>query len=230
MTFVFSTAAYESTASGTAAPSLGLPGATTAGPFYAPLDVTSALGVNAQSLSDFDAPRRVNMLVGGGELAALACATAAAFSALVVDLPPVRETFSTEAHVAWHWDLESQVNFVHLAPSVRDVASASRLFAAIDSIIATGDRAKALDSVYDTVEDLLISARFCAAQCILSAATQRLRDRSPLPQSVFMSMLAVTRPWRRELRHFREELAVAVSARFKSDPAAAPSELIMGLL
>lgn len=60
-------------------------------------------------------------------------------------------------------------------------------------------RSEALDHVFNTLEDALLKGKHEEVRGVLSASLPYI---GKMPESVFLSILVVTRPWR---MHFEEE-------------------------
>lgn len=95
--------------------------------------------------------------------------------------------------------------------------------------VAAGNRTDALDSVFDTIDDLLLAGSIERVRWILRAATQHV-DGEELPTSAFLSMLTITRPWRATLDDERTELARRLQIRVDREAGADASErFVVGL-
>lgn len=88
---------------------------------------------------------------------------------------------------------------------VRAAGTAQGLITRIREQLAAGRRARAVDIVYDGVDELLLSKSFDVATIVIRAIVQ-----NKLPLAILLSVLTVSLPWRDMLGPVRLELVEAV--------------------
>ena len=85
---------------------------------------------------------------------------------------------------------------------------ASILITQIREQINAGRLARAVDSVYDAVDELLLAGSFSDATDLIRAIIQR-----QLPLPILLSILTISLPWRERLGPVRSEVVEAVRSR-----------------
>lgn len=77
----------------------------------------------------------------------------------------------------------------------------------IQEALAADKRSRALNLIFDTIENLLLAQAFGEAEACLQAL---IRSKPPLP--CILAALTVIKPWRQELRTVRADLIAVVLA------------------
>ena len=99
---------------------------------------------------------------------------------------------------------------------------ASKLVLTIQQDVRQGHRAKAVDALYDELDQQLIRRQFESASVIMSAMIQ-----NELPLFILVSALTVTLPWRSNLDASRAELVNHVRTRAISEGGPAKAEAVL---
>lgn len=79
----------------------------------------------------------------------------------------------------------------------------------VESLLNDGRRAAALDHVFNTLDDALLAGKHDEIREVLKASRPYV---GKMPESVFLSLLIVTRPWRKHFEEERREIGVAISS------------------
>ena len=113
---------------------------------------------------------------------------------------PAVQTSSTAMNASW---------FVELAPANN---AAQALVTQVRRLLEDGQRTRAIDAVYDTIDDLLLDKSFDEARFVIRAIS---REDFPLP--ILLSALTISLPWREVLSDVRAELANVIRQRALKD-------------